>query len=123
MNREEDVPPLPPKLGKNASEEEKTEREKLMQLRRKLKERIRDQGRDRKERKRTKVDEATEQRAVLRALAAPAIALDAVEKATVPVDHDEEGSLNKLIDQALAKFEDLDGMACEASKQKSAARV
>ena len=86
------MPPLPPKLGKNASEEEKTEREKLMQLRRKLKERIRDQGRDRKERKRTKVDEATEQRAVLRAVTAPATALDAVEKATVPIDHDEEGS-------------------------------
>ena len=75
--------PVPAKLFPGASDEEKAAREQLMKLRRKLQERLRQQGRDQSgsERVRPSSDDASARRAAQRALKAPAVALAAVESA------------------------------------------
>ena len=107
---EADVPARPPKLAKTATAEEKAERASLMEQRRKLLERLREQTREREKRDRSqrtrpcKLDEAA-RRAQQRARIAASIALAAVAAAVVPITNESEGQLIKLLNSAVDHWE------------------
>mgnify|MGYP001189993620 FL=1 len=108
---EADVPDKPPKLGKDATAEEKAAREAIMKQRRKLLEQLRDRGRDRSQRGRPPVEVATTHRELLRALKAPQVALAAVQAAVVPITWDQMQPLFRMTDQMEEKVASLEGAA------------
>ena len=105
--------PVPPKLGKDASAEEKAAREALMKLRRKMQEKLRQQSRE--PQRVHSADNASAQRAAQRALKAPAIALNAVNSAAIPLTFEAERPLHKIIDQAEKQLAKLPDLPCENS--------
>ena len=94
-----DVPALPRKK-KNATPADKAARDNIMQQRRTMQERLREQTRDRSSRIRPGKDDDCARRAIHRSLKAPAVALSAVEAAALPITFDSLGTLGKAIKHA-----------------------
>jgi len=99
-----DVPARPKKLAKTATAEEKAERELLMEERRRLMERMREEQRshrDRSERARPSKQDEAARRAKQRARIAATVALEAVVAAAMPLTNASERHLDKLLNPAL----------------------
>lgn len=111
--------PVPPKLGKDASTEEKTAREALMKLRRKMQEQLRQQSRE-PQRSLRSADDASARRAAQRALKAPAVALNAVNSAAIPLTFENVLQLIKITGQAEKQLAKLTGLPCEDSDRSYA---
>ena len=112
--------PVPAKLGTGASAEDKAARKELMDKRRKLMEKLRQQDRE-PQRSRPASGDASTQRAVQRALKAQALALAAVDSAVVPLTPEAEVPLHKILDQAEAHLNKLDDLPCADEERRWAA--